>query len=287
MVTLENDRFAVVVDPEKGGSIASFRSADGTPIFRDARLKADATASDAACFPMVPFCNRVRDNAFVAAGRRIRLRPNTNDGERVAHGFGWRSVWSVSSRWADCVVLKHGYTAADWPWSYVAEQDIRLGCAGLAITLSLTNTSPEPMPAGLGLHPYFPLHESTRVQFSAERCHALGEDGFSLRTKDEQETLLRASNGLLNPLIGNRYFDGVKGVAVLSQADGITLTLRNSAECRSIALHVERDNGLFCLEPMTHAVGAINLPPGDVSALPLLSRFETLSLRVECIVSRV
>ena len=61
-------------------------------------------------------------------------------------------------------VLAIEHEADDWPWAWRAEQRFTLSDHGLRIDLELVNTDRRPMPAGLGLHPYFPGTAATRLR---------------------------------------------------------------------------------------------------------------------------
>ena len=45
--------------------------------------------------------------------------------------------------------------ADEWPWRYRAEQQFQLNPSALTVSLSIENLAQSPMPAMLGLHPYF------------------------------------------------------------------------------------------------------------------------------------
>lgn len=257
MLTLENERFLVSIDPDRGGSVAGFRFVDGPEILRPARWKTAPDATDSACFPMVPFCNRIRDNRFVFAGREVTLPPNTRDGKRVAHGFGWRASWKVIECSSVRAVLEHDHAPAAWPWRYRAWEEFAIDDHALTIRLGIVNDDCRAMPVGLGLHPYFPLSATTRLGFTAESCHALDELGFPVPAADADVTLADAASGALSPHIGNRYFGGVTGDVLIGEPEtGLRIRLSASPACTDFALHVEPENGLFCFEPMTHAVDA-------------------------------
>lgn len=112
-----------------------------------------------ACFPLLPFCNRIRDGLAEFEGRSIRFLPNHPDGDsgHPLHGIGWQQPWQVLASSATAASLQFDFTAsAEWPWSFSARQDIVLSSNCLGLTLKLTNTDTGAMPAGIGQHPYFP-----------------------------------------------------------------------------------------------------------------------------------
>ena len=56
-----------------------------------------------------------------------------------------------------------------WPWRYEVEQRIRIDGDRLELGLRLTNRSDEPMPGGIGFHPWF--RRPVRVAIAAASVH--------------------------------------------------------------------------------------------------------------------
>ncbi len=52
---------------DRGGVIEGFWR-DATPLLRPGKKKKSGVATDASCFPLVPFANRVSGNRFCLAG---------------------------------------------------------------------------------------------------------------------------------------------------------------------------------------------------------------------------
>ena len=71
------------------------------------------------------------------------------------HGQGWLSPWAVERVGERAATLSFQHSAGEWPWVYEARQEFALDERGLSVTLSCRNLSDEPMPCGLGQHPYF------------------------------------------------------------------------------------------------------------------------------------
>src|ERR1700742_780884 len=83
--------------PAQGGAILAFdcihdnrrwpilRGCDGPP----------AHLFDAASFPLVPFCNRIRGGRFSFRGREVELSPNLDKDPSPLHGQGWLAAWAV------------------------------------------------------------------------------------------------------------------------------------------------------------------------------------------------
>jgi aldose 1-epimerase len=63
----------------------------------------------------------------------------------------------------DGAMLLYRHEPDAWPWRYEARQEFSLSGDSLTLRLGLTNLSDSPMPAGLGLHPYFPRNEGVTL----------------------------------------------------------------------------------------------------------------------------
>jgi aldose 1-epimerase len=101
-------------------------------------------------YTMAPWCNRVSTGPLVVGRRTIDLASNFFDGSAI-HGQVYMRPWEVTGD-AQLQVRAGG---DGWPWPY--EVSLRLGISGhtMVIDQRLTNLADDPMPAGIGLHPWF------------------------------------------------------------------------------------------------------------------------------------
>jgi aldose 1-epimerase len=101
-------------------------------------------------YPMAPWCNRIAAGPSRAAGRAVDLPASFPDGTAI-HGQVSRRPWDIlgDARFA----IDAG--GDGWPWRYRVEQTVAVEDEGLRLDLGLTNRSDSPMPAGLGIHPWF------------------------------------------------------------------------------------------------------------------------------------
>jgi aldose 1-epimerase len=99
---------------------------------------------------MAPWCNRIEADPVAVGGRRIALGPNFPDGSAI-HG----QVYDVP--WADLGDGRFSVQGGGdgWPWPYEAGVRYAVADRALRIELTLTNRAADPMPAGLGIHPWF------------------------------------------------------------------------------------------------------------------------------------
>ena len=164
IVELHNGNLELGISPSVGGSIARFDWVAGdksrTPLMRGCHSES-INVLEAACFPLVPFVNRIRGSRFSFRGREVALKPNMAGDASVLHGQGWLGAWQCLYSDGQQAELVFEHPAGEWPWTYEARQFFALDVRGLTVRLSCLNTSPEPMPCGLGQHPYFPCDAET------------------------------------------------------------------------------------------------------------------------------
>ena len=114
-VRLSNALLEAVVLPERGGSLAAFNwIGAGGPVPLMRPLAADVTAPEPnqlACYPLVPWSNRIGHGRFDFEGKTFRVAPNTVRDPYPIHGDGWLSSWRVAEHRADLLALELDRTA--------------------------------------------------------------------------------------------------------------------------------------------------------------------------------
>ena len=93
------------VAPENGGSIVSLRR--GEQILMQGR----PSEPHLACFPMLPYCNRIARGRFVFQGLDVVLAPNFSSEANTIHGTAWQAPWQVTSKTADELHLSYDHDA--------------------------------------------------------------------------------------------------------------------------------------------------------------------------------
>jgi len=265
-LTLQSGDWEAEVRPEVGGSLATLRH-HGTDILRPMPPGSDDPLQ-AACFPLVPYCNRIRDGRFAFAGREVAMPPNFPPEPHSLHGLGWQRAWQVESAVESKCVLVDEYDGKDaWPWAYRARQRIRLGPKGCAITLVLTNRSVLPMPAGLGLHPYFRRRPETVVAFRSD--HVLLTDSATMPTGITAPRDLLADFAAGAPLPAetiDHCFVWWQGEASIE--DGLGTIGLSADGAPHLHLYAPADGSALCLEPVTQTPDAPNRAPAEMIVLP-------------------
>ena len=279
---LERGSLSLSLVPARGGGIASFEccavSGGKIAIFRPLEA-GDKSPTALASFPLVPFVNRVRDGAFAFRGRRVTLARNMLPDPSPLHGQGWLAPWDIERRSGDGAELVYRHPAGEWPWDYEARQRFALDDDGLSLDLACTNRSDEPMPCGLGHHPYFPCTPSTRLDTRVESVWTIDERVLPV----EQIPAAGRYDLRDRPVCGqdlDHGFGGWNGRATISDP-GLPFRIEmSSPDAGFFQLYSPTSGGLFVAEPVTHANAAMNEPEEKWGELGLrvLEPGESMSL---------
>lgn len=282
LLTLSSGSLMLQLMPPLGGSIARFdyHSADGRRIGCLRGVEGKSTNPlDQACFPLVPFVNRVRGGRFAFRGREVALQPNLRGDPNPLHGQGWRAAWEIASAGAAEAELVFRHVPGEWPWAYEARQRFALDPEGLDVILSCTNAADEPMPCGLGLHPYFPCDARTRID--AEVGCAWTVDSQVLPV---EKVPAEGRYGLRDRLVCGQGLDNGfgswTGQARIGTPGLPVRILLSSPDARFLHIYSPSSGGFFAAEPVGHANAALNAPEEDWPDLGLLvlAPGETMSL---------
>jgi aldose 1-epimerase len=264
LVVLQSAATRVVLDPRRGGTIRELKW-QGRDVLRPTPAQAGDDPFDTACFPMVPFVNRIAHGRFEFGGRTVQLERNWSEDPHPLHGQGWRKPWNVVPESASRATLRFEGGADEWPWRYRCEQHFHLQPDGLSVELSLENLSTGPMPAMLGLHPYFP--DATQVRMNARLPRVWLTDRGALPL-GEVHTPLAWSFEPARPVKTvalDHGFPGWDGVVSLRWPDRtVTITAR---DCPCLHVFVPADKDYFCVEPQTAAAGALTRGAGEATVI--------------------
>ena len=261
-VILHSSNLELAINPSVGGSISRFDWIDAnrrrTPLMRGCH-SGSINVLEAACFPLVPFVNRIRGSRFTFRGREVSLKPNMAGDPNVLHGQGWLNPWQVLYSDGQQAELAFEHSAGEWPWTYEARQFFALEVRRLTLRLSCLNTSAEPMPCGLGQHPYFPCDGDTRLD-TVVACaweideHVLPTEKVPATGRFDLRERRACGQGL------DHGFGGWNGTATISGEPHLVLS---SPEAHFFQLYSPEEGGLFVAEPVTHANAALNAPEAE------------------------
>jgi aldose 1-epimerase len=233
-------------------------------------------ALSSSCYPLVPFGNRVKDNAFSFEGIDYHLRPNTGWDRHYLHGEGWQANWSIDRQTPASLEMSFTHGGGNTPYAYKASQCFALDDAGLTMTLAVENRGVRAMPFGIGWHPYFPLTPKTTLFAPARKFWTEVEDWLPGEQSAIPEDLDFSSPAPLPHRWVNNGFEDWSGEALITWPEWNTsLHLTADAVFRHAFVFVSDttfDPGFrrdyFCFEPMSHLANGHNMPGlGDLNVL--------------------
>ena len=282
---LASGDFELELSPEIGGSIVRFDCRQ-VPVLRQCTgpLK---NVLDAASFPLIPYVNRIRDGCFDFRGRQVRLQPNMSGDPSPLHGQGWLAPWQVEEPGPVQATLYYRHDGGEWPWAYESRQHFRLDDDGLETAITCRNISDEPMPCGLGIHPYFNCGPQTRIRTTVADVWAVDDKVLPVEKLPATGRYAIADDPVCGRDLDNGY-DGWGGEALFSDPDWPFDVILSSPGTRFFQLYSPTQGGIFVAEPVTHANDALSQPEEDWAALGIriLEPGEEMELRARIDVRR-
>lgn len=258
-VELNNAIWKLALLPAWGGRIAAL-SAQGLEVL----LPITSESFDpldwarAGGYPLFPYSNRIRNARLVFNGVEHRLPAHHAASPHTLHGVSHTQPWQVVSAGADRALIRCDYQGEHWPWAFRAEQEFALEGNRLRITLRLVNQGDTPMPAGLGLHPYFQRHPGMRVEYRVGREWQIDADYLATGDyQDAPKTLhIAADNG--EPLA--HYQSRWDGRVRVDYPQG---RLELHSDLTHLVAFAPAGSSYLCLEPVSHLADAFNRPRAE------------------------
>jgi aldose 1-epimerase len=287
VLRLSNSRLEIEIVPAVGGGLARFAwLGRGEPVALmrtgDLTLNIPGGGLDPnqlACYPLVPWSNRIADGGFSVDGRRIALSANRHDEPFPIHGRGWQRAWEPQRLGEHEVLLSLNDATPDG-WSYQANLRYELRDNALHVGLEVTNTGAATMPFGLGLHPFFPRHGTVALRAPASQVWVNdGQSPLPVRFVDVPPVWdFRESRPLPEDGL-NHGFRSWTGDATIAWTD-LGLRLDMEADVDAFVMYTPAGKDFFCFEPVDHAINAVHLPGGPAAnGMTLLAPRESLARR--------
>jgi aldose 1-epimerase len=286
LLDLKNDYLHCRIAPEHGGSIYSFNyhtAAHHQPIMRATWGEEAYLITDFSSWPLVPFSNRIKEGKFSFMGQHYRVPVNYLGYPHASHGHGWERPWKIESHNHTHCLLSFSFNdPVVWPFSYTAYQDFKLEEQSLSIRLGLSNSGNHPMPAGLGLHPYFPKPSGTTLQ--AQVKHLWEIDSSVIPTQhilvpDEYDFSIPK---ILDHARLDHCFDGYGGtMQIVWPNRPVQLKVTSSSFLQHFVVYTPAGKDFFCAEPVSHMPDAINRLSRPDHGLIILKPNESLVAEYE------
>jgi aldose 1-epimerase len=226
-------------------------------------------------YPLAPWCNRLPTGPVEVAGRTIDLPSNFPDGTAI-HGQIATAEWSHDDGGRFAIRVR----GSGWPWPFEVRQVLEPGDGRLMLALTVTNEADSPMPAGLGIHPWF--RDPVEVAIAASVAYPSNTDPRA-EAEPVAGALDRRTLGPLPVGMDATWTELADPAVVLRwPATGLRATMSTSRSARYVvAAHLEGVDAT-AVEPETHAPGGIRrLLASQPGGLELIDPGATLDLRVE------
>lgn len=232
---------------------------------------------------LFPFPNRMRDGRYRFAGRDYQFAVNEAATGTALHGFLFRVPARVvdESRTAEnhTATLEYqcdGRDEAGYPFSARVALTYTLSADGaLAVEMSVENIDDQPMPVGIGWHPYYtlgrPIDECVLQMPPAQRV-LIDERMLPTGERVDEERFVSPA------MLGETAFDdcfvvapGRQQAILWSEPDNFGLSLWQQAGETSMhfmQLYIPPDRQSIAVEPMSCGIDAFNTGAGLVVLEP-------------------
>lgn len=276
LLTLRDSLTQLTLAPELGASLVNWvRLSDGRALLRhsDEQALTAANPRRLACYPLLPWSNRIGGGGFATPAGWQSLSANTDHEPLPIHGSAWQQPWQVVDVTSDSASLQ---LDSQVPFPYRATLQVGLANGCLRLSLHATHLGQQPTWYGLGLHPYLPRTRHTRVQAKADGVWLCGEDKLSSHWVELPEAWNFAEPRLLPQQLVDNAFSHWPGDARIIQTDAGYQLVCHAHGADVFLLFCPQGQNFFCFEPVTHPVNAHHLPqrPG----LQLLAPGQTCRL---------
>jgi aldose 1-epimerase len=262
---ISNGAFRLGVAPGHGGCIThvTWRHPSGREV--DLMRRGDVTAgsrpSDLACFPMLPFANRIDGGRIpLPDGGTVTVPVNRPAQNAAIHGFGREAPWAIEEHSAIRLKLAQVFAAPGNAYAYRAEQTFTLSPDAVDCLLSVVNTGARALPFGIGFHPWFERTAETRLAIN-------GRSAFRMDARDmplEPVPLASVTGGGADFAVSARApFDtpvaGWDGAAEIRWPEKRTaLRIEAQGALRLAHIYAPAEHNVLCVEPVSHIPDVVN-----------------------------
>jgi aldose 1-epimerase len=252
------------IAPEVGGSLAAFEWRD-RPILRPTKSEAidERDVQQFACFPLVPFSNRIAGARLDWSGKSYPLIRYLPTVRHAIHGNAWQRAWDLtesapSSASLELIHDAREARAMEWPFPYRARQNVTLAADSLTMQLDIENTGDTAFPCGLGWHPYFPRSETTELGFHAHAMWETDSEKLPTRLVPLNQNDFTKTRAIAAATLDN-CFVGWQPPAMLRWAERrLAAEIGADPACDHLVVYVPGGANFLAVEPATHMTDAFN-----------------------------
>ena len=227
-----------------------------------------------------PWANRLDQDAFYANGKKYLLNPGLanirrDPNNRPIHGLLMFSpYWKVTKIESDdhsarvtsrLEFWRYPDLMAQFPFAHSVEMTYRLAGGALEVETLLENQSSDPMPVGIGYHPYFQVPDTPRDQW---KVHVAAREHLEL-SPELTPTGARTPVALPDPApLATTQLDDVFTNLVRGNDDraefwveggGRKISVLYGAKYSVAIVYAPPGKDFICFEPMSAITNAFNL----------------------------
>jgi aldose 1-epimerase len=242
---------------------------------------------------LAPWANRLDHDGFYANGKHYTLNTTLNNYRRDGakqpiHGLvTYASQWKVTDLKADATTAqvtsrlefwRYPDYMAQFPFAHTIDMTYRLRDGILEVETSIENHASEPMPVGVGYHPYFRLHDSPRnswtVTLPAKESYVLS--GSLVATGEKKPMPYKTTQALQGIAL-----DDVLGGLTPGESGRTEFAVQGAKERIAVlygpkypvaVVYSPADRDFVCFEPMSGPTNAFNLKQAgkydDLQSIP-------------------
>lgn len=247
------------VAPARGGLVTRWQVGGRERLYLDESTLLDPSKNVRGGIPLLfPTPGKLEGDAWSRAGRQ---------GALPQHGFARNESWSaIEASTVDAARVRlrltdSEATRAKFPWPFELTLDIALVAESLTLSFALTNTGREPLPYGLGTHPYFALPVEEKAQARIPTAATLAWDNAAKRAVafpgwhlGEGETDLHLED------------HGRSSAELLAASNSVRIECDGALQ--RWVIWTQPGKPFICLEPWSCAGNALNTGAGLITLEP-------------------
>ena len=258
LIRLAAGRLALVVSVA-GGTIVAFqlnRGGGAEDLLRPAASE-DVDSHNplgASMFPLVPFFAFLRSGSIPFVGKEWPMAPNHPSEPFPLHGDGWLAQWNVDSADDATATLVYAHDGGiGYPFPYRARLGFGLAPGALTVEVAVTNAGEGAMPAGIGLHPYFPKTEDVELRARTSGVWPEPPDPERLGAQALPSAWDFSEGRRLGRIELDHCFSGWDGRAMVTwPSRRLALHVSTQPPLGILCVWSPKGERFFCVEPVSH-----------------------------------
>jgi aldose 1-epimerase len=227
-----------------------------------------------------PWANRLDQDAFYANGRKYLLNPDLGNvrrdpNQKPIHGLLLFSpYWKVTKLEAGdraarvtsrLEFWRYPELMAQFPFAHAVEMTYKLAGGTLEVETLLENQSSDPMPVGVGYHPYFQVPDTPRDQC---KVHVAAREHLELsplliptgeRTPVTYPDPVSLATTQLDDVFGNLVRGKDKRAEFWVEGGGKKISVVYGPKYTVAVIYAPPGKDFICFEPMSAITDAFNL----------------------------